>query len=466
MCSSDLAIINGFSNTISSGADYSVVLGRNSATVTASSTTYMGYVNINNLKGTTPVTPLSVDTNGNVVSGTTPNYAFVHTPSGIITPTNVYANTINSGSTYSTIGGGKSNTISSGGQYATIGGGQNNSLTGDSRYSSIVGGMNNIVSNYGSVVCGGGYNIASGILSFVGGGGSINSNYSNRATDIFSSVVGGKDNRVDSYYSTIGGGYANTIIGNGNTRASFIGNGLRNTISGSSRFSSIISGRYNNLRHDDSHIVGSYINSISANTTHVEKLNIKTLNGTTPVTPLALDANGMVVDGLSSIGPNNLATKITNSTVANTTTETTLLGTPVGSYTLPTNFLTIGKTLRFKASGFISTAGSAGNMTLRFKFGATNICVTPSFTATNNLSQQLWKVDVVVTCRTTGASGTVFGQGRYGRYTVSNGNRVSVAMVNTATTTINTTTTNTVNLTVQWGTASASNTITCTNAVL
>jgi hypothetical protein len=149
----------------------------------------------------------------------------------------------------------------------------------------------------------------------------------------------------------------------------------------------------------------------------------------------------------------------TNSvTVANTVTETALSGTGVGTLTLPANFFVAGKTLNFNMMGFHSSTANP-NINIRVKLGSTTVLTTGAVTSGNGSSNG-FEAYGEITCRTTGSSGTVIGQGVYNEMH-SSGARED--MVNTTTTTINTTTSQTLSITVEWGTASASNTITSTN---
>lgn len=148
-------------------------------------------------------------------------------------------------------------------------------------------------------------------------------------------------------------------------------------------------------------------------------------------------------------------------TVANSTTETTLVSTGEGLTTLPAGFLMPGKCLRVRACGVISTTGTP-NLTLRLKIGGATIASTGAVAMAGTVSGNVWSLDAEITCRTRGASGTVIGQGEF-QYDDSThaGTRWGMAMAAAAT--VDTTTQQAVDLTAQWGTGSASNTITCTN---
>jgi hypothetical protein len=164
------------------------------------------------------------------------------------------------------------------------------------------------------------------------------------------------------------------------------------------------------------------------------------------------------ISGVKQYGSTTLLTKTDTTTVANTTTETSLIGTIVGTNTLPANFFTVGKTLRIKGYGFHSGASSP-NITVKVKFGSTVILTTGSV-ASGNSSNTLWDIEAVITNRTTGAGGTVFGQGVYREL---DGTPKFNGMINTTATTVDTTASQVVTVTVQWGTASASNTFSFTN---
>jgi hypothetical protein len=159
-----------------------------------------------------------------------------------------------------------------------------------------------------------------------------------------------------------------------------------------------------------------------------------------------------------------LFTQTASQTVANTTTETTLFGTGIGSVTLPANFFVIGKTIRARCKGIYSTSGNP-NIQFRSKYGSTVLDDSTAFSAGNNVTNHLFFLDVVITCRTVGATGTVFVQGM-GKLFTAHATVVEFDMETTATVTINTTTSNALDLMVTWGTADAGNTITATNFVV
>jgi len=194
------------------------------------------------------------------------------------------------------IGAGGINTIS--GDTSFIGAGNSNQIGGSESF--IGAGSSNLLNSRRSSIIGGNQNniLELGDNSFIGGGQANNIN-SNSV-----SIVGGFRNTISgqTYYSFIGAGRDNTINGNG--YFSFIGGGQANNIN-SSPHSSIIGGNNNTISgHSNSHIIGSNITSISANTTHVERLNIGLADsGLTTDMLLVLSTDGMVKT-INSIGAN------------------------------------------------------------------------------------------------------------------------------------------------------------------
>ena len=163
--------------------------------------------------------------------------------------------------------------------YSNIGGGKDNTIDPGSDYSNIAGGLNNLIDDYTrySVIGGGNSN------QILGGEGYFNSN----------AIVGGERNAIDvSYFSNIAGGSGNTID---SSYYSSVGGGKGNQILNSD-YSAILGGRNNILtNHNDTHIIGSNITSVSANTTHVERFNIGTIDNNESLNDvLVRDTDGTV----------------------------------------------------------------------------------------------------------------------------------------------------------------------------
>jgi len=142
-------------------------------------------------------------------------------------------------------------------------------------------------------------------------------------------------------------------------------------------------------------------------------------------------------------------------TVASSTSEVTLVDTGFGgNSTLPANFYAAYTVLRIRGRGYVSNTATP-TLTLKVKHGSTVIASTGAITTASGLSNTGWSLEATIVCRSSGGSGTVMAQGE------ARINSTFYPMVNTATVTIDTTATQTASITAQWGTNSASNTITC-----
>ncbi len=98
-------------------------------------------------------------------------------------------------------------------------------------------------------------------------------------------------------------------------------------------------------------------------------------------------------------------------TVTTTTTETILFP----NITIPANYLQDGRSLRLRALGEYNTLGSgtvSRIITLRWGgVAGTVICKTGTVTVLISASHWLWDVDLIMTVRSNGATGTVMGNG-------------------------------------------------------
>lgn len=160
-----------------------------------------------------------------------------------------------------------------------------------------------------------------------------------------------------------------------------------------------------------------------------------------------------------------MATVTADKNIASSTTETTLIGTMAGiNKTIGASHLTAGKTYRFKLTGYIGNTGTP-TIRVKIKLGSTVILDSTAVTMVTITGSQMFKVEGEITCRTIGASGTVIGQADFQYYsTQTTVNRMSI--VSTSAVTYDTTAIGAFDITAQWGTNSASNTITSTNFIL
>lgn len=153
----------------------------------------------------------------------------------------------------------------------------------------------------------------------------------------------------------------------------------------------------------------------------------------------------------------------TANAAATGTGAVTLLGSGVGTLTLPANRLIAGTELIIKLRGIWTTDGTPGNVVLTASLGGTSICASPSTALAANMSNREWELEIAITCRTTGATGTVRGQGKFIGQNAAN-TSVTYEMPSTADVTVDTT--GTLVIDVTWNNNNSGNTITCTNALV
>lgn len=158
--------------------------------------------------------------------------------------------------------------------------------------------------------------------------------------------------------------------------------------------------------------------------------------------------------------------QMTSVTVANTTTETTLLDVAngKGTATLPANFFADGKSLRLRASGVLSATGTP-TLELRVKIGTTTFGITGSQALGGTISNTFWELDILLTCRSASASGSLQAQGKFLYDNAEKTGKIHGMGNASPQGGFNTTAAQTINILATWGTADAGNTIKCTNAV-
>lgn len=144
---------------------------------------------------------------------------------------------------------------------------------------------------------------------------------------------------------------------------------------------------------------------------------------------------------------------------SNSTTETSIWPTGIGTKTLPANCLLAGKTMDVYAAGNFSTT-LAPTLTLKLKFGSTVIATTGAVTTASGVSNALFKCNIQVIDSLAGASGKIWAQGDCMIGTIY------APMVSTASSTVNTTTTQAVDFTATWGSASLLDSLMLTNATI
>ena len=160
-----------------------------------------------------------------------------------------------------------------------------------------------------------------------------------------------------------------------------------------------------------------------------------------------------------------LATTITTATVGNTTTETTTLGTVIGSFATPAGFFNVtGKRIKIRQVGTFQTkATTPGNGTWRIA------AFSPTYTITIAMPVALafvynWELDFDLTIRTTGSSGTIWGSLILTLTDTSTGVVTKFSYIVGGTN--NLTNAYTITSTFQWATADVLNSLSCYQANL
>ena len=162
--------------------------------------------------------------------------------------------------------------------------------------------------------------------------------------------------------------------------------------------------------------------------------------------------------------PNNNRTmfiQTINQNVSNTVAESSILNSGLGSLLIPANSLEPGDTIRFSLLGYHSAVANP-NITVKVKFGST-VMLTTGVVASGNATNQLVQLAGLITIRAVGAVGTITGHGYWQEL---GGGINNFQMINLGVVNLDTTVNQTVDITVQWGTASGSNTVTSTNVLI
>jgi hypothetical protein len=155
------------------------------------------------------------------------------------------------------------------------------------------------------------------------------------------------------------------------------------------------------------------------------------------------------------------AARVSEVDVTNTGTETTLV-----TLTLPTGSLRAGSSYRINVMGSCSTLSTSGTLTFKAYLGANAAAQQPQMASQGTGSAAGgFFLEVFVTVRTTGATGTFIAHGR-GEIELSAA-RVNLTNTSLATAVVDTTAAGPViKLTAQWATASASNALSVSMATI
>lgn len=146
--------------------------------------------------------------------------------------------------------------------------------------------------------------------------------------------------------------------------------------------------------------------------------------------------------------------------VTATTVESSLINGGVGSMSVPANGFTVGDSFNAALSGVMD---AANNQTIRIRVKAGSIILLDSGvqSLTNSIINDIWTLNINFTIRQIGGAGTA-SIASFGRFTyskTSNGSIEGFGINTINSTTFDTTISNTLDVTVQWGSDDAANSI-------
>jgi hypothetical protein len=146
--------------------------------------------------------------------------------------------------------------------------------------------------------------------------------------------------------------------------------------------------------------------------------------------------------------------------VTATTTESTLIGTGVGSLSIPANVFQIGDSFRAVFGGVMN---AANNQTIRIRVKAGSVTLLDSGvqSLTNSIVNDIFTLNLDFTIRQLGVAGvaSIVSIGSFHYVKTSNASPQGFAFNVVNNTTFNTTISNTLNVTVEWGSNNAGNSI-------
>ena len=154
----------------------------------------------------------------------------------------------------------------------------------------------------------------------------------------------------------------------------------------------------------------------------------------------------------------NISVPVGN-TVTNTTTETNF----ASNYSVPANDCVAGRTYRVTARGVYSTAATAPTLNVRLKWGATVLDTTGAATTSASIVNRQWTLTADIICTSTAGNVEVAG-------TVTRSTSATAAVIwelaNTVPIAVTVDSVQSIQVSVQFGTANASNTITLRQLVV
>lgn len=152
----------------------------------------------------------------------------------------------------------------------------------------------------------------------------------------------------------------------------------------------------------------------------------------------------------------------TAATVGNTITETSLIGTGVGTKTIPANYFSVGSMVKIYLTGSIGTDAVVPSITIKVYHGATVLSTATVTPGAQIAAGTFFEYTSTIMVPTIGAGGNlVTGQVMW----LNNATAVGPAAA-PASQAVNTTVAGALDVKITWGTAAALNTITVSTAYI
>ena len=200
------------------------------------------------------------------------------------------------------------------------------------------------------------------------------------------------------------------------------------------------------------------LNSTGNSVTFNNEYTMPTADGSA-MNVLMTDGSGNISFGIPS--PGLYSQTVQSATVTNTTTETTIVGTGVGSLTVPANSFAVGDSYHAKIGGVLS-AQNGDDITIRVKSGSTVLATTGALDLEATTSMA-WECEIDFTIATIGASGSICTNGNFA-YNRNTGTLEGYVFQDVVT--FDTTVDNTLDITVEWAQAKTQDEIYSANFVL
>lgn len=153
-------------------------------------------------------------------------------------------------------------------------------------------------------------------------------------------------------------------------------------------------------------------------------------------------------------------------TITNTTDELSIIGEGVGTLTIPPNSFKVGDSFHAKLGGIMSCVNSE-TINIKIVAGSTTLVDTGllNMSVTTN---KAWEIEIDFTIRSLGGAGeaSIKTNGQFVHNKNANNVYEGIAFNDVNNTTFDTTIQNTLDIKLEWGSASASNTISCSSFML